>query len=228
MTIWEQVKDRRVGEIWQPYELRDCFVAIAGGVACPGKRPGFAIVAGLRPIQQKDFYEIDLLAEAESSDPYELLSKCQGLMTRYYIDRMEDTRFSWYGDGRNAAAQAIVRKLNDEGRPLGSHRPAWRELSIITASVLNMDEQAMPFMFSQLKQYTTVGRNQLHLHGCKAEYTMRAIRPEEIPGLVFGDYPDIEALGFVVSELRETAARMYEDKLNPPKQQEPYDPMQFV
>jgi len=47
---WQEVKDRPLGYPWQTGEVCQCFEAVRGGVAWPGKNPGFAVVAGLRRI----------------------------------------------------------------------------------------------------------------------------------------------------------------------------------
>jgi hypothetical protein len=229
MQTWEQVKDRRFGDTWQPYELEQSFEAIAGGVACPGKQPGHAIIAGLRPVRQKDIYEIHVLDEVQSPDLWELLSRCHSMIPKYRISRMEDDSFRWYGDGLNSAMQAIAQKVNEEGRPLGVRRPESGELRIITSSrLLNMGERALPFILTELRRYLMDDRRELHLHGAKVAHTLHNIRQDEIADLRFGDQPSIEALAYAVLELRDTAAQLFAARFNPPKEQGPYDPMAFV
>ena len=70
---WQQVKDRPLGYPWQTAELCHCFEAVRGGVAFPGKNPGFAVVAGLRRLRGDNIHEVCLLDEVESDDMGALL-----------------------------------------------------------------------------------------------------------------------------------------------------------
>lgn len=214
----EQVRDRPIGHVWQHGELERYFAAVAGGVAFPGKRPGFAVIAGLRPFRQKDHYEIHVLDEVESPDMGELLRSCHGLIAEYHIRMMERELFRWYGDTRNTAAVNLMHTINGDG-------PRETRLQITWAyPVLNVG-QPYAFMLTRLKEYLGENRKQLFLRGSRTQHTLTEVPPDELAELTFGDYPPVEALAFVVMGLRNHAERMVAEKAQQRQPQEPYNPL---
>ena len=145
---WEQAKDLPIGHVWDHRDLGKHFQVVAGGLAYPGKRPGFAVVAGLRPVHYEGQYEIHVLDEIESPDLGELLRLCRGLTPKYHRPPSPDEYFLWFGDYRNTAAQALIRDLNSPT----SRFPTF-DLCIRSTSILNM---ATPyaFMVAKIREYT--------------------------------------------------------------------------
>jgi hypothetical protein len=215
---WDQAKELPLGHPWNMDDLRYHFRAVWGGVAFPGKNPGFAVVAGLRPVQQKDVYEVHVLAEAESPDLGELLRQCRALGSAYHIGGLAtDEAFRWLGDWRNAAAGRVVQEVNGEGRPFygAMSRPGREQLQISSTPILDMKDQPYAFMLSLLRQNLAEGRKQLFLHGSRMQHYLTAIQPEDIFQLQFGAFPAIEAVSFVVAGLRDHAEQLLRARLSP-------------
>ncbi len=205
---WEQIKDYKIGRVWSRDELQQCFVAVLGGVALPDKQPGFAVVAGLRPVRERgENYRIHILAEFESYDSRELLRRCAGFSESYNIRSRENESFQWVGDGKNTALQAIVNEIHEDRRSSrsGSADESRDRLLIVNTAIL-LDATAYQFMVPTLKSYRDPKREQVTLHGSTLEERLHQIgEAEDLTELRLGAYPAIEALAFVVQELRHKA-----------------------
>ena len=212
---WEQAKELPLGYPWSLDDLRQSFHAVWGGVAYPGKNPGFAVVAGLRPIQQKDIYEIHVLGEAESPDLGDLLRQCRGLASTYYIRGLAaDKPFQWVGDWKNTAGQRIILEQNQEGQCWSGRD----RLMIGSTPILDM-EQPYLYMVAKLKEYLRGGHKQLFLKGSRVVHYLTEIGPEDVSDLKFGAYPAVEALAFVVVGLRDHAEQTLRARMYPPRPQ---------
>ena len=215
---WEQVKDRPIGHVWEHGELERHFAAVEGGLAFPGKRPGFAVVAGLRPFKEQGHYEIHVLDEVESPDLGELLRACHGLIAKYHIRMMERELFCWHGDTRNTAALTLIHTIN-------GNRPRETRLQITWAyPVLNVG-QPYAFMLTRLKEYLTADRKQLYLRGSRTQHTLTEVPPDELAELALGDFPPVEALSFAVMGLRNRADRIMQERVSRQQPPETYDPL---
>jgi hypothetical protein len=208
---WDQVRDRPIGHVWERAELRQYFEAIAGGVAYPGKRPGFGVIAGLRPIRGEGQYEIHILDEVESADLGELLRLCRGLIPKYQTGE----EFCWYGNWKNTAAETLIHELNSREKDHAA------DLRILSSPILDM-ETPYSFMVARLRQYTTEGEKSLFLRGSQTATHLTDIQPEEIFELPLGSFPAVEALAFVVEGLRAEADSIFWDRQHPPER-EPID-----
>ena len=107
---WNEAKELPVGHLWTQTDLYQHFDAVCGGLAFPGKRPGFAVVAGLKTSIKEEEIEVCtppdprsprwggrtgsvksttkiecvyLLAEFESWDLGALLHQCKALGAQY-------------------------------------------------------------------------------------------------------------------------------------------------
>jgi hypothetical protein len=217
VTGCEQVKNRPLGHVWDRFELRDFFELVAGGVAYPGKRPGFAVVAGLRPVREEGQYEIHVLDEAESKDLGELLRLCRSLIPKYqtYADR--DERFRWYGNGNNTAAQALIREINERTKDAAA-------LYVSSSPILDM-ETPYSFIISRLRQYTAEGQKSLFLRGSRTAAHLTDVQPDEMFALPLGSFPAVEALTFVVEGLRAEADSILWRRKHPRGNNKNYNPL---
>jgi hypothetical protein len=205
----EELRTLPMNHEWTPQTLGETFAAILGGVAHPGKRPGFAVVAGLCHPRAKDDLEIHVLGEVESVDLGELLRACRGLGQKYRPAGMEQgDAFRWLGNGQHVGAREIISQLNAETK--GEYGSDW--LTIQTTPILDM-EQANPYsyLFSVLRALTKDGHKRLHLHGSKATLAMTELPPDEIADAKFGTLPAVEALAFAVRALQDWL-RCFEDR----------------
>lgn len=200
----EELRDLPFDHAWTPETLQDTFAAVMGGVAYPGRRPGFAVVAGLCHPKAEGDCEIHVLAETESLDLGELLRACHALGAKW---RLPDTRlpatrrpesFRWIGNGKHVGAQEIIWRLNREP---GNE---YNRLDVEYTTILD-DPTPYLTMFSLLSDLTHPDRKRLYLHGSKAAHAMNEVPRDEVAETKLGEYPSIEAMAFVVVGLREQA-----------------------
>lgn len=208
---WQQVKDRPLGYPWQTAELCHCFEAVRGGVAFPGKNPGFAVVAGLRRLRGDNIHEVCLLDEVESDDMGALLRQCAGLGYKYQMDLARQC-FEWIGDAKNTAASEICCEIADESQRRGPGEPV-----IVSSPITDMGPGAYGYMVSAIKQYATAEHKELFLNESKAELYLQQVKPSDIVDLHFGAFPAIEAVAFVLMDLREHAQTVLRDLVTPKK-----------
>ena len=211
---WNEVKDLPMGHVWRHDDLAQHFQTIRGGVAFPGKNPGYAVVVGLHGtsayrICGRDVY---VLGEFESADLGELLRQCSVLSSMYSLSHgYQEERFLWIGDDQNRAARALRDEL-----AIGP--------SLYQTPILDMP-QPYTYMLPMLKGLLREDRRILFLKDSKVRNHMSAVRAEDLSELEFGAFPAIEALAIVVAGLRNGAPKWYEPYDD---QDEPYDPNDFV
>lgn len=222
----EELRDIPLGYDWTHHDLRNSFADVWGGVAFPGKQPGFAVVAGLCQPMETGNCEVHVLDEVESVNLYDLLRQCRGLAQKYRLAfRPAAEPFRWIGDSRHTGASQIIYELNQEGERNQRDRPA--SIVIYPTSILDMP-QPYSYMLAELRVCMEKEPKQLYLHGSRTEHWLTGILPEDVPHLQFGDYPSAEALAYVTVALREHGIRVLEDIQNPPKEYTPYNPMDYV
>ena len=194
----EELRNLPLGHQWTPQSLRDHFAAVQGGVAHPGRRRGFAVVAGLCPPRAKGDCEIHVLAEVECPDLGGLFRACRGLEKQHRMaGALRSDPFHWVGDGGHIGARRLMWRLNEETES-GYDRD---QLSIGSTTILDMP-QPYSYMFTTLSDCTREDRKQLYLHGSKVTHAMKEVPRDEVADTRFGEYPAIEALAFVVDALR--------------------------
>jgi hypothetical protein len=209
------IKTAELGHTFTHLELKKECRAICGGVAWPGKRPGFAVVLGMGNDKHFDSYDIYLLDEFESTDMRELVRQCGVLDLKYEPDM-------WIGDNRNDAADKFIWEMsNERGKPDDS-QIIMRCLSICSTKILEM---AFPYHYilPELKHMLDIGHRQLFLKDSKTVDSLAAIEPQEISTLEIGEFPAIEALAFAAFEIREIGARRREK--NNRRNKKPRSPM---
>jgi hypothetical protein len=198
-----EVKDAPLGHPWDRAELRRQVRAVFGGIAWPGRRPGFAVVAALGNEKHFDAYDIVLLDECESADTRELVRQCGVLDLKYRPDQ-------WAGDPYNGAADRFLTELNDELRtkaeavPARPGRPPPRQVWPVRSAILDMKEP-YAYLLPQLKRLLDEDRRRLFLKDSRVKAAMRDVDPAEITHYEFGEFPAIEAVSLVVEALTEHA-----------------------
>ena len=215
---WNEAKELPIGHTWDVNDLVRHFELVRGGVAFPGKKPGFAVVVGLHTKLQDDTWvgfspsrhTIHVLDEYESWDPGELLRQCVVLTMKYSASFMQD--FNWIGDWDNIAAQTIFAGLGN--------------LNPVTTTILDMKERPYSFMTSKIKEYVSEDRRMLWLGEGKVKEYLRSIQPEEISELTFGAYPAIEAVAFVAQSLSDPVE--FERYRGDGQPKGPSDPMSYI
>ena len=219
---WEEAKERPIGHAWDTHDLHRHFAMIWGGFSLPGKRPGFAVAAGLRALhdvtgawygQGRDrhgFYEVHVLDECEAADLGDLLRGCVALTTKYRVPGWE---FHWTGDADNAAVRKVLAEMD---YPFRLH----------AASLLDI-ESPYQYMLSAIKEAVREGHKRLFLHGSKATHCLTEIQPEETADLAFGSYPAIEALAFAFTDLRDNGPRAVQSRYRKTKKEQ-HDPMDWI
>ena len=198
------IKTAKLGQQFSQKDLKLKFQAIYGGVAWPGKRPGYAVVAAMGWAKHFDNYDIYLLDEFESMDMRVLVRQC-GVLDYKYLPTM------CLGDGFNDAADRFIQEMNSErepdysGQQITIGKQLQRHFSICKTPILDM---VCPYSYimPELKRLLDKERRQLFLKDSKIFDYLVGIETQEIPTMEFGVFPAIEALAFAVIGLRKYGA----------------------
>jgi hypothetical protein len=181
------IETAELGHTFTERKLEAQCRAIVGGIAWPGKRPGYGVILAL---DVREFWpggHMILLDEVDSWDLGELIRRCAALSLKY------KPKF-WVGDQHNAGARQLIMDNRADG-PL-------KDFYIHHSSVLDMP-QAYPYMLATLKGLLQEDTRRLFLKASKVLADLGAIVPEEVPYMEIGEYPGVEALSFVVCELQD-------------------------
>ena len=189
-----ELKTVRLGQGLTTEELKTRYKRIYGGVAWPGKRPGFAVVVGMDHVRHLDNHDIYLLDEFESSDTRELVRQCTALDYKYQPA-------IWIGDTRNDAADHFIEEIDRELHRTENSQEHRRHFCICSTQILDM-EYPYQYILPELKRLLDKDRRQLFLKDSQVTNYLSEIDPSEIPTLEFGDFPAIEATAFAVIEMR--------------------------
>lgn len=204
MTInqvhFEQINELPLGTLYEDLGKTPDRRYIYGGLAWPGKRPGYAVVILMDSEPYLEGHKICLLAEYESYSVRDLVRRIGVLDHTYMPDR-------WIGDNRNDAADKFVKELCKDG-----DRDRRRsKLMFVYTSMLEMDN-FYHYAIWEIKRLLDDKRRMLFLKDSLIKNYLAAIEHEEICDLKYGDYPAIEALTYAVitlskSKIRERAER---------------------
>lgn len=175
-------------------ELSNQCKVIYGGVAWPGKQPGFAVIVAMVYEQHLDSHDIYLLEEYESFDTRELVRQCGAMDTRYKPAMR-------IGDNRNNAADRLINEMADELKSPTKSMVTRRSFYVCPTTMTEMN-QLYAYMLPKLKRLLEPERRVLFLKDSKVLTYLIAIEESEIADLQFGAYPAIEALAFAVIEMR--------------------------
>ena len=184
----EFLETEQLGQKLTAKELKANYKQIYGGVAWPGKNPGFTVVIGMGHNKRFDNYDIFLLDEFETSDTRVLVRQC-GVLDYIYRPKM------WIGDNKNDAADRFISEMNNKS---GSHEESpehRRWFYVHSTKILDM---LCPFQYiiPELKRLLDKDSRQLFLKDSKILNYLAAIEAENMASIEFGDFPAIEALSF--------------------------------
>jgi hypothetical protein len=210
------IKTAKLGHTFTPEELADQCHATYGGVAWPGKRPGFAVVLALGRDKQCGKYNIYQLDEYETMHLRKLVRHCRALHFKY------GTRW-WIGNPNNGSADLFIQEMNAESqsRP---ERPNEQQRRFYVSSTLIMEmESPYSYLLDTLEDLLDEDCRQLHLKDSRVVNYLHGIEENEIATLELGDYPGIEALAFAAIELREYGVAI--DRPRPRPSRRPRSPM---
>lgn len=168
---------------------------IYGGLAWPGKRPGYAVLVLMDAEKYLDGHKICLLTEYESFSTRELVRQIGVLDDVFMPDR-------WIGDSRNDAADKFLKELCNDG-----DRDRRRsKLMFVYTSMLEMDN-FYQYALDEIKRLLDENRRMLHLKESMVKNYLSEIEAEEICELKQGDYPAIEALTYAVVTISKSKIR---------------------
>jgi hypothetical protein len=195
-----KLETAELGHQFTHREMTDQCLAVWGGVAWPGKRPGFAVVIGMDHKPHFDSHDIFLLDEYESFDMRQLIRQCGVLNIKYLPHR-------WIGDYKNDAASRFVEEMNREyeQKNRNGYTKHMERFDLNPTLMLEM-ESLYAFILLQIKDLLAPERRMLFLKGSKIVNYLSVIEESEIAELEPGEYPAIEALAFAVIELRTSIA----------------------
>jgi len=205
-------------------ELERCFALVRGGIAFPGKQPGFGVVVGLRPVHDPDRpCEMYVLDEAESPDLRALLRQCATLARKYNTGYRQGERFRWVGDGKSTVGRRTIAEINAERS--GESRDS---LTVYWTPILDM-QRPYSYMVPLLRQLLDPTNCELHLQDSVLDERLKQIeRAEDLTELSFGAFPSVEALAFIAVHLKDEADAILRDMLNPPLHHQSYDPFGYL
>jgi hypothetical protein len=173
---------------------------VYGGIAWPGKRPGFAIIIGQTREQRLGGYDMVFLDEVEAGDTRALVRACGGFD---YFYRPE----VWVGDTKNDAGDKFIREMNNENESPEKYPEGERLFRMRRSPILDM-KNAFAYFFPVLKELLNPDRRRLFLkEGSRLKGYMYQPQEADLATIDFGDYPAIEALALAVMELDRDANR---------------------
>jgi len=193
MSKWEDLKRAKLGEASGGHGLGLCSKAVYGGIAWPGKRPGFAAVLAMSHDRHFESYDIYLLDEFESFDTRELVRRCGIFNHKYNPD-------VWIGDRRNDAGDRFIHEMNDEFELPQRMSVQERQFFLTSTPVLEM-EQLYQYILPSIKKLLDPERRQLFLRDSRVLNYLREVELNDITELELGHYPAIEAIAFAVLEM---------------------------
>ena len=88
----------------------DEYLALAGGFAWPGERPGFAVILAAQQLQEDEEPIFRALAEIEHDNVEELIKGAIDLYDRCGLKECREIPFKWYGDYDNRLDDFIQKR----------------------------------------------------------------------------------------------------------------------
>jgi len=197
------MRTTKLGTTFSDPSVRAQCAAIWGAVAWPGKeQAGFAIVAAMYREEHLGNYDIYLLDEFESYDVRDLVRQCRVLDMKYEIHlydyryRHNEALYRWVGDGQHDAASRFIQEINKS-------QDQSRRFRLRSTPILEM-EHPYHYMLPQIRELLNPKRQQLFIKDSMVWAYLNEIgdKEDQIAHLEIGSYPAIEALGFLVVEMR--------------------------
>jgi hypothetical protein len=192
---FDAINDLELGTVYEDILPTPDRRYIYGGLAWPGKRPGYVVLILMDSEEYLDGHKICLLAEYESFSTRDLVRQIGVLDDTFMPDR-------WIGDQRNDAADKFVKELCNDG-----DRDRRRsKLMFVYTSMLEMDN-FYQYALDEIKRRLDSKRRMLYLKESIVKNYLSEIEAEEISDLKYGDYPAIEALTYAVLTISKSRIR---------------------
>ena len=223
MNEWEKLKKSELGQSYNVQQLQCYCRAIYGGVAWPGKRPGFAVVVGMDHKFLSDSRDVFLLEEFESCDVRRLVRQCGALDLKYHISLHRsyslDAPDRWIGDYKHDAASRFIQERNEELQRVHGQNDQGRRFNLDSTPMLDMEKGLYSYILPRIKELMHPERRRLFLKDSRVLNYLSEVEESDLAELELGDYPAIEALAFAVIEMldhdrrsRAYAANAYEEE----------------
>ena len=177
--------------------------AVFGAVAFPDRRPGFAVIATMGKDKRCGSYDFALLDEFESSSMRDIVRQCGVLDLKY-------TPAMWIGDSKNDAADRFIDEMNEDLKSADGYKER-RRFYLTSTSLLDI-ERPYPYILDTLKELLNPERRHLFLKDSKVRSYLAEIETGDVAELAWGAYPAIEALAFVIIEMRDREGKGYMTK----------------
>ena len=180
------IKTAPLGYEFAKAELKNQSRTVCGGVAWPGKRPGFVVVLAIVYSDERKLWEIYLLDEFESPYMRELIRQCGLLHSKY-------EPYRWYGDTTNDSAGEFMYEMRYDS-----------DFRLYETDVIEM-EPFFRHVLEKLQELRDSEHRRLFLKDSKVRNYMAEIEQDEVATLKRGEYPALEALVYAAVEGLRTA-----------------------
>lgn len=195
MKSIEEARRLPLGYHWDRLDMEETYNYRFGGIGWPGKDQGFGVVIGVLEKRRRSgppWREFHVLDECESRNPKKLLCKCLDLHWRY-------APTGWVTNHVDAAGDAFSEELHQDNAAAYDfhHSPA---------RFANQHPGANPYSYlvnGVIEELVGGSEKRLYLKNDKAAEQLHALRKDEIPLLLPGTYPAVEAVGFALVEARD-------------------------
>jgi hypothetical protein len=209
-VYFDQIKELPLGIAYENILPTPDRRYIYGGVAWPGKRPGFAVVVLMDSEKHFDGHDVCLIAEHETFSIRELVRQIAVLDDIYMPDR-------WIGDNRNNAADKFIKEVDADG-----DRDRRRsKLMFVYTPMLDMDN-FYQYALDEIKRLLDKDRRMLFLKESIISNYLSDIENDAITDLKHGDYPAIEALTYAVITIMNNKIREDTERKRPVVQDRSY------
>jgi len=194
------IKTEPIGTTFTADMLRNQCSAVWGGMSYPGKLPGYCVVIGMDLKRCQNNYDMYLLDEFEAIDVRDLVEQAAALELKYAMSLHRCSQ--WVGDPMHDAGSRFVDALNERNERFEGHvRDRIAPEFILQSSQCLALDNMYAFILARLKQLLQPDRRRLFLKDGKVLHYLNDIDIETVGELKMGDYPAVEALGWLVVEM---------------------------
>lgn len=195
---------------------RQQYSRIMGGLAWPGKRSGFALIMG------EQFKE----HPAYSTPVYRILREMEADNIPSLLDQVADAHSyfkaeTWLGDTEYEAGRKLLRELNEDLEKNRLPGIGFTKAPFVSSPT------GFVYLYSTIKKVLDAGHKRLFLSDAKrlTSYLLEP-RSDQIEEIQKGEYPAIEALGYVIAYMENNP---FEWNLGVANNKEPqYDPLSYL
>jgi hypothetical protein len=196
-------------------ETSEEYLALAGGFAWPGMKPGFAIIVAVKGDGDAPHFKV--LAEVEAWSVEELLMAAHELYEKYGIN-CRQIPFLWYGDTESGYS-TFINRFNEELTKGGIH-----SMFFLAPTPYQGSPDAFPLYLQTIYQLVDEKKKRLHF-GPKSKlpsYLRQLSRATAHRGDEH-TLPAITALGYVVSALTSYTPWLIDISLSVTDDHEPWE-----